>query len=164
MKHTLTITLITIIITIIILPQVKIKAADLLLVKAVANNLEASYSKAEARDLNIIIHVNFRTIDFREAHIRATVINTVATTNPISREINQIPTEEEAVAGVLNKQGDAVMVGPTTTIIIITSISIILMISRLNSMAHPVTYAEVLIIPLCIATKENMIQTTSWKR
>ena len=141
---------------IIILPQVKIEAADLLLVKAVADNLEASHSKAEARDLSTT-NINFRTTDFREVHIRVAVINTVATANPISREINQIPTEEEAVAGVLNKQEDTVMVGPITRIIIITSISIILMISRLNSMAHPVTYTEVLIIPLSIATKENMI-------
>ena len=107
---------------IIILPQVKIEAADLLLVKVAANNSEASHSEAEARDLSTI-NVNFRTTGFREVHTRAAVINTVATTNPISREINQIPTEVEAVAGVLNKQEDAVMVGPITTIIIITSIS-----------------------------------------
>ena len=141
---------------IIILPQVKIEAADLLMVKAVADNLEASHSESEARDLSII-HVNFRTTGFREVHIRATVINTVATANPTSRVMNQIPTEAEAVAGVLNKQEDTVMVGPITTIIIITSMSIILMISRPNSMGHPVAYVEVLIIPLCIATKENMI-------
>ena len=140
---------------IIILPQIKIEAADLLLVKAVAYNSEASHSEAEARDLNTI-NINFRTTGFREVHTRAAIINTVTTANPISREINQIPTEIEAVARVLNKQEDAVMVGPITRIIII-SISIILMISRLNSIAHPVAYAEVLIIPLSIATKENMI-------
>ena len=138
------------------MPQVKIEAADLLLVKAVADNLDDSHSKAQARDLSII-HVNFRTTGFREAHIRATTINTVATTNPTSRVINQIPTEEETMARVLNKQEDVVVVGPITAIIIITSISIILMISRLNSMAHPVAYVVVLIIPLSIATKENMI-------
>ena len=50
------------------------------------------------------------------------------------------------------------MVGPITrVIIIITSISTILMISRWNSMAHPIAYAAVLIIPLNTATKENMI-------
>ena len=141
---------------IITLPQVKIEATDLLMVKAVADNLEASHSEAEARDLSII-YINFRTTGFREAHIRTTVINIVATTNPTSRVINQIPTEEEAMAGVLSKQEDAVMVGPITRTIIITSISIILMISRLNSMAHPVANVEVLIIPLSIATKENMI-------
>ena len=122
---------------IIILPQVKIEAADLLLVKAVADNSEAPHSEAEARDLSTI-SINFRTTGFREVHTRAAIINTVATANPISREINQIPTEVEAVAGVLNKEEDAVVVGPITRIIIITSISIILMISRLNSMAHPV--------------------------
>ena len=156
MNHKLMITLTIIIIMIIILPQVKIEAADLLLVKAVADNSEASHSEAEARDLSTI-NVNFRTTGFREVHTRAALINTVATTNPISREINQIPTEVKAMARVLNKQEDAVMVGPITRIIIIISISIILIISRLNSMAHPVTYAEVLIIPLSIATKENTI-------
>ena len=129
---------------IIILPQVKIEATDLLLVKAVANNLEASHSETEARDLSTI-NVNFSTTGFREAHIRVAVINTAATANPISREINLIPIEDEATAGVLNKQEDTVMVGPITrVIIIITSISIILMISRWNSMAHPVAYAAVL--------------------
>ena len=141
---------------IITLPQVKVEAGDLLMVKAVADNLEASHSKVEARDLSII-HVNFRTTGLREVHIRVTAINTVATTNPTSRVINQTHTEVEAMAVVLNKQEDAVMVGPITTIITITSISITLMISRLNSMAHPVAYAEVLIIPISIATKENMI-------
>ena len=63
----------------------------------VANNLEASHSEAEARDLSII-HVNFRTTGFREAHIRVTAINTVATTNPTSRVINQTHTEVEAMA------------------------------------------------------------------
>ena len=138
------------------LPQVKIKATDLSLVKVAVDNSEASHSEAEARDLSTI-NVNFRTTGFREVHTRAAVINIVATTNHISREINQIPTEVEAVAGVLNKQEDAVMVGPITRIITITSISTILMISRLNSMAQPVAYAEVLIIPLSIAIKANMI-------
>ena len=87
---------------IIILPQVKIKATDLLIVKAVANNSEASHREAEAKDLSTI-NVNFRTIGFREAHIRVAVFNIAATTNPISREINQICTEDEAMARVLNK-------------------------------------------------------------
>ena len=68
---------------IITLPQVKIEAADLLTVKAVANNSEASHREAEAKDLSTI-NANFRTTGFREAHIRVAAINTVATTNPIS--------------------------------------------------------------------------------
>ena len=126
------------------------------MVKAVADNSEASHSKAEARDLSII-HVNFRITDFRGVHIRVTTINTVATANHTSRVINQSHTEVEAVAMVLNRQDDAVVVGPITTIIIITSISITLMISRPNSMAHPLAYAEAIIIPQSIATRENMI-------
>ena len=42
-------------------------------------------------------------IGFREAHIRVAVINTAATANPISREINLPPIEVEAVAGALHK-------------------------------------------------------------
>ena len=141
---------------IITLPQVKTEATDLLVVKAVTSNLEASHKEAEAKDLSII-NVNFKTIGFREAHINRTVINTASTANPISREINQITTEDEAVAGVLKKLEDMVMVGPTTRVIMaLTSISIIHMISRQNSMAHLVVYAAVSIIPLNTATKENM--------
>ena len=151
------ITPIIITIMIITLPQARVEAADLLMVKVVADNSKASHSKAEARDLSII-HVNFRNTDFREVHIKVTAINTVATMNPTSRVINQTHTEVEAMAMVLNKQEDAVMVGPITTIII-TCISITLMISRPNSMAHPVAYAEVLIIPQSIATREIMIST-----
>ena len=103
MNHILMITLIIIIIMIIILPQVKIKAADLLLVKAVANNLEASHSRAEARDLSII-HINFRTIGFREVHIRVTTINTVATANPTSRVINQFLQRKKLWPGSLTNK------------------------------------------------------------
>ena len=151
MKHTLMITLIIIIIMIIILPQVKIEATDLLMVKAVTDNSEASHREAEAKDLNTI-NANFRTIDFREAYIRVAVINIAANANLISREINQIPIEDEAMAEVLNISEDTVMVEPTTKVI-----SIILMISRLNSTAHPVVYAVALIIPLNTATKVNTI-------
>ena len=92
---------------IITLPQVRVEAADLLMVKAVADNSKASHSKAEARDLSII-HINFGITDFREVHIRVTAINTLVTANPTSRVINQTHTDIEAVAMVLNKQEDAV--------------------------------------------------------
>ena len=87
---------------IIILPQVKTKAADLLTVKVVINNSEALHKEAEAKDLSTI-SANFRTIDFQEACIRVAVINSVANANLISRKINQIPIEDEAMAEVLNK-------------------------------------------------------------
>ena len=78
----------TIIITMItIMPQVRVKATDLLLVKAVTDNLEVSHNEIEAKDFNIV-NVSFRIIDIREAHPNKTVLNTAITTNPIFREIN----------------------------------------------------------------------------
>ena len=150
------IALITITTIIITLSQVQIEATDFLMVKAVTGYLAASCKEAEAKDLSIT-NTNFKIIDLREAHLNITVINKVLTTNPIFREINRITTEEEAVAGVLSKLEDAVMVGPITRVTVaLTSISIIHMISRQNSMAHPVVYVVVSIIPLSTATKENM--------
>ena len=156
MKPTL-MTALTIITTmIIILPQVKIMAADLLMVKAVIDNLEASHKEPEAKDLNTI-NANFRTTDFSKTHINRIILNTALTANPIFREIKQMTTEEEAMAWVLSTSEDAVMVRPITRVTMApTRISIIKMINRQNSMAHPVVYAAVSIIPLSNATKENM--------
>ena len=133
---------------IIILPQVKSEAADLLMVKAVADNSEASHSKAEAKDLSTI-NANFRTTGFREAHIRVAVINTVATANPFSREINQ---------GRSRGQGPQETKGRGRGRANYQS-------SNDNYQYQYYThdqqteqyYAVVLIIPLSIATKENMI-------
>ena len=147
----------TIIITmIIILPQVRIEAADLLMVKAVTDNLEVSHNETKAKDLNII-NVNFRIINFREVHFNRTILNMATATNPIFREIKQIVTEVKAVAGVLSNLEDSVKVGPIIRVAMERiSISITCMTHRQNSMAHLVVYAAVLIIPLSTATKENM--------
>ena len=147
----------TIIITmIIILPQVRIEAADPLMVKAVTDNLEVSHNETEAKDINIV-NVNFRIGDFREAHFNRTVLNTATTANPTFREIKQIATEAEAVAGVLSNLEDAVMVGPIIRVAMEhISISITCMTHRQNSMAHLVVYVVVLIIPLSTVTRENM--------
>ena len=148
----------TIIITmIIILPQVRVEAVNLLMVKAVTNNLEVSHNETEAKDLNIV-NVSFRIIDPREAHFNRTILNMAITINTTFREIMQIATEAEAMAGVLSNLEDMVMVGPTIRVAMeLTSISITCMTHRQNSMAHPAVYAVVLIIPLSIVTKENMI-------
>ena len=141
---------------IITLPQVKIEATDLLMVKAVTDNLEVSHNKTEAKDLNII-NINFRIINFREAHFNRTVLNTATAANPIFREIKQIATEVKAVTGVLSNLEDAVMVGPIIRVAMERiSISITCMTHRQNSMAHLVVYAVVLIIPPSTVTKENM--------
>ena len=71
---------------------VRIMATDLLMVKAVTDNLEVSHNETEAKDLNII-NVNFRIIDFREVHFNRTILNMAPATNPIFREIKQIVTE-----------------------------------------------------------------------
>ena len=141
MKLALVIALTITITMIIILPKVRIEATDLSMVKAVIDNLEASYKEAEAKDLNTI-NVNFRTINFREAHINRTILNMAPTANPIFREIKQITTEVEAVAKVLSNSEDAVVAEPITRVIMaLTNISITHMINNQNSMAHPVVYA-----------------------
>ena len=105
-------------------------AADLTMVKVVINNLEASHKEAEAKDLNTI-NANFRTMNFSEAHINRIILNTALTTSPILREIKQMTTEEETVAGVLSTLEDAVVVGPITRVTVaLTSISIIHVINR----------------------------------
>ena len=103
----------TIIITmIIILPQARVEHANLLMVKAVTDNLEVSHNETEAKDLNIV-NISFRILDIRDTHPNRTVLNTAITINPIFREIKQIAIEAKAVAGVLSILGDMVMVGPT---------------------------------------------------
>ena len=135
---------------------VRILAADLLMVKAVTNNLEVSHNETEVKDPNII-NVDFRIIDFRKAHFNRTILNVAPAANPIFREIKQIATEVEAVAGVLNNLEDMVVVGPIIRVAMEhISISITHMTHRQNNIAHLVVYVVVLIIPLSTATKENM--------
>ena len=147
----------TIIITMILtLPQVRIEAADLLMAMAVTDNLEVLHNETEAKDLNIV-NVNFRIIDFREAHFNRTVLNMATTANPTFREIKQIATEAEAVAVVLSNLEDAVVVGPINRVAMEhINTSITRTTHRQSSMAHLVVYAVVLIIPLSTATRENM--------
>ena len=79
----------TIIIT---MPQVRVKATDLTMVKAVTDNLEGSYNETEAKDLSIV-NVSFKIITIREVHHNKTVLNTAIIVNPIFREIKQIAIE-----------------------------------------------------------------------
>ena len=66
-------------------------------------------------------------------------------------------TEVEAVARVLSKLEDAVMVGPTIRVAMErVNISITHMTHRQSSTAHLVVYAVVSIIPISIVTKESM--------
>ena len=135
--------------------QVRVEAADLLLVKVVTNNLEVSHNETEAKDLSIV-NISFRTINIREAHPNKTVINTATTVNPIFREIKQIATETKAMAGVLHILEDAVMVGPTIRIAM-ECINITCMTHNQNNMALPAVYVVDLTILQSIVTRENMI-------
>ena len=133
------------------------RAADLLLVKAVTNNLEVSHNETEAKDLNIV-NISFRIIDIREVHPNKTVLNMAITANPIFREIKQITIEAKVTAVVLSILEDVVVVGPTTRALMEhTSISITCMTRSQNNMAHPAVYVAVLTILLSIVIRENMI-------
>ena len=91
-------------------PQVRVEAADLLMVKAATDNLEESHNETEAKNLSIA-NVSFKIIDIREVHHNKTVLNTTIIVNPIFREIKQIAIEAKAVAMDLSILEEAVMVG-----------------------------------------------------
>ena len=76
----------TIIIT---MPQVRVKATDLIMVKVVTNNLEGSYNETEAKDLSIV-NISFKIITIGEAHYNKIVLNMAIIVNPIFREIKRI--------------------------------------------------------------------------
>ena len=137
------------------MPQVRVEAADLIMVKVVTDNLEGSYKETEAKDLSIV-NVSFKVIAIREAHLNKTVLNTAIIVNPIFREIKQAAIEAEAVAMALSNSEDAAVEGLIIRIAM-ECISISThMTHNQNNMALPAVYAAYLIIPLSIATRENM--------
>ena len=139
------------------MPQVRVEAADLTMVKAVTDNLDGSYNETEAKDLSII-NISFKIIAIREVHHNKTVLNMTIIVNPICREIKQIAIEAEAVAVDLSISEDAVVEGPIIRIAMeCISISITHMTHNQNNIALPAVYAVDLIILLSIVTRENMI-------
>ena len=143
----------TIIIT---MPQVRVEATDLTMVKAVTDSLEGSYNETEAKDLNIV-NVSFKIIAIREVHHNKTILNTAIIVNPIFREIKQIAIEAEAMAVDLSNSEDGVVEGPIIRIAMEhISISITHMTHNQNNMALPVIYEVDLTILLSIVTRENM--------
>ena len=75
----------TIIITMITtMPQVRVEATDLLLVKVVTDNLEVSHNETEDKDLNIV-NVSFKISNIREAHPNKTVLNMAITVRESSK-------------------------------------------------------------------------------
>ena len=143
-------------IIIITIPQVRVEAADLITVKVVTDNLEGTYNETEDKDLSMV-NISFEVIAIREVHLNKTILNMVILANPFSREIIQIAIEAEAGAMDLSNSEDAAVEGPIIRIAMEgISISITHTTHNQNNMALPAVYAADLIIPPCIATRENM--------
>ena len=131
----------------IIMPQVRVEATDLIMVKAETNNFKGSCNRIEAKDLSIV-NVSFKIIAIREAHHNKIVLNTAMVVSPISKGIMLILIEAEAVAVDLSNSEDAVVVGPTIRITMeCISISITHMTHNQNNMVLPAVYAVDLTIP-----------------
>ena len=106
------------------MPQVRVEATDLTMVKAVTDNLEGSHKETEAKDLSIV-NISFKIIAVREAHHNKTVLNTAIIINPTFREIEQTAIEAEAMAMDLSILEDAVVVGPIIRIAWSISVSVL---------------------------------------
>ena len=137
------------------MPQARVEAADLIMVKVVTDNFEGPYNETEDKDLSMV-NVSFKVITIREAHLNRTICNMVMPTNPISREIIQIAIEAEARAMDLSNSEDAAVEGPIIKIAMEgISISITHTTHNQNNMALLAVYVADLIIPPSIATREN---------
>ena len=64
------------------MPQVRVKAADLIMVKVLTDNLEGSYNETETKDLSIV-NISFKVITIREVHHNRTILNMEIVINPI---------------------------------------------------------------------------------
>ena len=138
------------------MPQVRVEATDLIMVKVVTDNLEGSHKETEVKDLSIV-NISFKVIAIRKVHHNKIVLNMAIIVNPIFWETIQMVIEAEAMAVDLSNSEDAVVAGP---IIRITmehiSISITHMTHNQNNMVLPAFYAADLTILLRIVTRENM--------
>ena len=138
------------------MPQVRVEAADLIMVKAEADNFEGLHYEIEVKDPSIV-SVSFKIITIKEAHHNKIILNTAMLVSPIFRGIGAIPIEAEAMAMDLNISEDAVMVGPTIRITLeCISISITHMTNNQNNMVLPAVYVADLTIPPSIAIRANM--------
>ena len=148
--HTKTLT------TTITMPQVRVEATDLIMVKAETNNFKGLHNEIEAKDLSIV-SISFKIIAIREAHHNKTVLNTAMVINPIFGGIMPILIEAKAMAVDLSISEDAVMVGPTIRITMeCIRISITHMTSNQNNTVLPAVYVADLTIPPSIVTRVNM--------
>ena len=78
------------------MPQVRVEATDLIVVKAETDNFKGLHHEIEAKDLSIV-SVSFKIITIREAHHNKIVLNTAMLLSPIFRGIRATLTEAEAM-------------------------------------------------------------------
>ena len=136
--------------------QVRVEAADLIMVKAKTDNFEGLHHKIEVKDLSIV-SISFKIIAIREVHHNKIALNMAMLVSPIFRKVRATLTETEAMAVDLNISEDAVMVGPIIRITLeCISISITHMTNNQNNMVLPAVYAADLTIPPSIAIRVNM--------
>ena len=146
------------------MPQVRVEAIDLIIVRAETDNLEDLYHETEDKDLSIV-NIIFRITAFREEHHKKIVHNMVAHASCIFKGIKRIHKEAEARVEDLNSLEDVAAAGRISRIMLEPiSINITHMTSNRNSMAHHVVCVEDLTILPSAAIKVNMILTTLWKR
>ena len=69
-----------------IMPQVRVKAIDLIMVRAETDNLEDLYHKTEDKDLNIV-NISFRITAIREVHCNKIIQNMVVHASRIFKGI-----------------------------------------------------------------------------
>ena len=82
----MTLTLMKALTIITIMPQARVEAVDLIMVRAETDNLEGLYHETEDKDLNIV-NISFRIIAIREVHHNKIVHNMVAHASRIFRGI-----------------------------------------------------------------------------
>ena len=138
------------------MPQVRVQAADLIMVKAETDNFEGLHHEIEVKDLSIV-SVSFKIITIRETHHNKIVHNTVMYISPIFRGTKQMLIEAEARAEDLNILEDTAAVGPITRITLEhISIRITHMTSNWNNMVLPAVYVVDSTIPPSTAIRANM--------
>ena len=136
------------------MPQVRVEAADLIMVKAEADNFEGLHHEIEVKDLSIV-SVSFKII--REVHHNKIILNTAMLVSPIFKGMRAILTEAAAVAVDLSISEDADVVGSTIRITLeCIIISITHMTNNQNNKVLPAVYAVDLTIPPSIAIRANM--------
>ena len=138
------------------MPQVRVEATDLIMVKVETNNLKGLHHEIEVKDPSIV-SISFKIIAIRETHHNKIILNTAMLISPIFRGIRLTLTEAEARAGDLSILEDAAVGEPTTKITMeCISISITHMTNNQSNTILPAVYAADLSIPPSTATRANM--------